>query len=61
MTIISQEDKRAFPRSLPGGFVQEARFDPAWITVGLVSLCGLAVSVLVLASGAVDLAPIFLG
>jgi hypothetical protein len=61
MTVISQ-DQRAFSRSLPGGFAKESRLDPAWVTVALVSLFGLAVSWLVLASGvAADFEPVFLG
>jgi len=50
MTIISQ-DQRPFSRSLPGGFAREARLDPAWVTVCLVSLFGLAVTATAFAAG----------
>jgi|KBSMisStaDraftv2_1062788.scaffolds.fasta_scaffold7892586_1 hypothetical protein len=59
MTIISH-NQRGISRSLSSD--RASRFDPAWITVGLVSLCGLAVTALVLTSGVlVDFQPVFLG
>jgi hypothetical protein len=55
MTIVSQDrlhDQFAASRSFPGGYAKPAHLDREFIVVGLLSLLGLAVTMLALASGA---------
>ncbi|MEA2980251.1 MAG: hypothetical protein QOF09_2074 [Alphaproteobacteria bacterium] len=50
MSIVSQ-DHFAVSRSFPGGYVSTSGLNPGLVAAALVSLLGLSVSALVLASG----------